>query len=420
MIRVVCVCGRVFKAEDRHMGQRTRCPACGAGLIIGRTPASGSSAGDLNEAPSWCYPSEPTAGVGAEAARAPGWRDPESLPTAVIGPGMAPARQELASGPDAGRGTSAVATGPGRRLWTVAGAAAAVLLAFGVLYGMHVIGPGRGGAMASRVMPGGPRSRDAGETGPGAVSDRGLSRAVPDGRAARRPRRLRLLVPAYIYPAGEGRKQWRRLIDAAGKVDLLLVVNPDSGPGAERNPDYTAVIAEAAGRGVKLVGYVNTGFGQRPAAEVKADVDTWVRLYPRIGGFFLDQQSPDAGHAADYADLGAYARGKIRDALVIGNPGVPCDEAYLARRAADMVCIFAKPDGFDVFELPATLKEYDPSRIAALVYQIADEEVMRSMLKEAIIKGIGYVYVTDGKWPNPWDQLPAYWEAEVEALARLQ
>jgi hypothetical protein len=97
-----------------------------------------------------------------------------------------------------------------------------------------------------------------------------------------------------------------------------------------------------------------------------------------------------------------------------------CDESYLARRVADVVCIFAKPDGFEPFEPPATLKEYDPSHLAALAYQVADAAAMRTMLKDAIIKRIGYVYITDGKWPNPWGQLPAYWDAEVEAMARLQ
>ena len=59
MIRVVCGCGRVFKAEARHSGKRTRCPVCGTSLIIGQTPASSSSEGDLDEVPSWWYPSDP-------------------------------------------------------------------------------------------------------------------------------------------------------------------------------------------------------------------------------------------------------------------------------------------------------------------------------------------------------------------------
>ncbi len=105
---------------------------------------------------------------------------------------------------------------------------------------------------------------------------------------------------------------------------------------------------------------------------------------------------------------------------MIGNPGVPCDESYLSRRAADVVCVFAKPDGFESFELPATLRDYDASRVAALIYQVGDVEAMRGLLREAIIKRVGYIFVTDGKSPNPWGQLPAYWEEEVQALARLQ
>ncbi len=65
MIRVVCGCGRVFKAEVRHSGKRTRCPACGANLVIGPTPASSVSEGDREKAPTWWYPSAPAGGEGA-------------------------------------------------------------------------------------------------------------------------------------------------------------------------------------------------------------------------------------------------------------------------------------------------------------------------------------------------------------------
>ena len=61
MIRVVCVCGRAFKAADRHAGKRTKCPVCGAGVTVGQTSVSSSSGGDIEEVPSWWYPSEPTA-----------------------------------------------------------------------------------------------------------------------------------------------------------------------------------------------------------------------------------------------------------------------------------------------------------------------------------------------------------------------
>ena len=149
-------------------------------------------------------------------------------------------------------------------------------------------------------------------------------------------------------------------------------------------------------------------------------MDAWVRFYPGIVGFFLDQQPADARPSGYMAEIAGYARGKLRDALVITDPGFPCDEIYLTRHASDLVCVFSNFEGFASFELPANLRRYDSSRFAALVYQVGDAETMSSMLKAAIIKRIGFVFITDGKPPNPWGRLPAYWEAEVEALARLQ
>jgi hypothetical protein len=340
------------------------------------------------------------------------------MPTAVIEPTVVPVRDRPADAPDARPEAQAVPPGAGGRSRDLTWALAALaVLAVVVLYGVHALRPGRGDAMAARARPDGPDRRDvAGRSLP----HRAPPQAIVDGRMARPARRLRLLVPAYIYPGGEGRQHWRRLIDAAGRVDLVLVVNPDSGPGAERDTEYASAIAEAAASGVQLVGYVNLTYGRRPAVLVKDDIDHWIRHYPGIGGFFLDQQPTDARFAAYFADIAAHARNGVRDAMVIGNPGVPCDESFLARGAADTVCIFAKPDGFDAFELPGNLKGYDPSHLAALVYQVPDARAMRGLLKDAIIKRIGYFYVTDGRSPNPWGRVPAYWDDEVEAVARLQ
>ena len=235
-------------------------------------------------------------------------------------------------------------------------------------------------------------------------------------------RRLRLLVPAYIYPSGEGRKRWQKLIEAAAKVEVVAIANPSTGPGRERNPDYAAVFTEAANQGVKLIGYVNTQYAGRSRAEVKEDIDAWVRYYPQIAGFFFDQQPREAEfhHLDYYAELRTYAQAKLRDPLVITNPGIACDPAFLAQPISDATCIFANYEGFADFELPAPLRSYDAARFAALVYNVADVEAMRAAIKDAIVKKIGYLYVSDEKPPVQWGRLPLYWEAEVGAVARVQ
>ncbi len=120
MIRVVCGCGRVFKAEQRHSGKRTRCPVCGANLVIGQTPAS-SSDGDLDEVPSWWYPSDPRDPF-ADGGSVPVENgDPELVRTAILpavptpgiaaerGPAVAPSAP--GDGPVADRGVQVVTAG---------------------------------------------------------------------------------------------------------------------------------------------------------------------------------------------------------------------------------------------------------------------------------------------------------------------
>jgi hypothetical protein len=87
---------------------------------------------------------------------------------------------------------------------------------------------------------------------------------------------------------------------------------------------------------------------------------------------------------------------------------------------SNVICIFVNFQGFERFELPKTFRPYVPARFAAMPYNIPDAETMQILVKEAIIKGIGYVYISDAKPPNAWGKLPAYWEAEVEAVARFR
>ncbi len=427
MIRVVCGCGRVFKAEDRHSGKRTRCPVCGTGLTIGQTPASSSSEGDLDEVPSWWFPAD-SEGSGDPSAAIPDSADPDAIRTEIL----PPLEQTLAIDRKDDLGvlatTSARPTsaGPrGRRVAALAGGVAiTALLATIALWSIQPPLPGGNGA-AGANPPAGVGENFRGATAPRRPGEASfpVDRQAAGGAPAETgppSRRLRLLVPAYIYPAGEDRKQWRRLTDAAPKVDLVVVVNPRSGPGPERNPDYAAAIAEAAGRGVRLIGYVDLEFGDRQVTKIKADIDAWLRFYPLVTGFFLDRQPCDAAHAAFVSEVGSYAREKRPGALLIGDPGQTCDDSFLSRHAVDVACVFARPDGFSAFELPENLRTFQPSQFAALAYQVPDAQAMRALLKEAIIKRIGYIYVTDGKSPNPWAGLPAYWEDEVEFVAKIQ
>lgn len=427
MIRVVCGCGRVFKAEDRHSGKRTRCPICGTGLTIGQTPTSSTSEGDLDEVPSWWFPAD--AGLSDDSSTdIPKSGDPDTIRTEVLPPPTP--HLDVQNEPEGNLCATTPMARPhpdeprGRRVTPRAGAIAITVILATVAYWsiQPAFQDGHGPAAPNQPAVDRDDSRGAnGANRAGRMPPPGDRQAASEVPAEPKPRsrRLRLLVPAYIYPAGENLKQWRRLIDASAKVDLIVVVNPHSGPGLERNPDYAAAVAEAASRGVKLVGYIDLEFGDRQVNKIKADIDAWRRFYPLISGFFLDRQPCDAAHAAYVLEVSSYAREKQPGALLIGDPGQPCDDSFFTRRAIDVACIFARPEGFATFELPANLRSLPASQFAALAYQVPDAQAMQALLKEAIIKRIGYIFVTNGKSPNPWGSLPAYWEDEIEFVSKV-
>jgi hypothetical protein len=58
-------------------------------------------------------------------------------------------------------------------------------------------------------------------------------------------------------------------------------------------------------------------------------------------------------------------------------------------------------------------------RFAHFVTEVPDE-ALETTLRRARALGAGWIYVTDDAPPNPWDQLPSYFEREVQIVATLR
>ena len=347
MIRVVCGCGRVFKAEERHSGKRTRCPVCGAGLIIGQTPVSSSSEGDLDEVPSWWYPSDPQGPFGSVEPLQVGSGDPDSVRTAVIpsvpehGPEVgrkdASGREALGDGPRPSRPRGPAALGPdgGRGGVGRAGPGGAGLDARGLPR------PGErppGAGPAARAMAAGARRARA----PGIARDRGggLDRPRTDGRPRGPPAataRPRLHLPGRRRPQAMASPDGRR---------------GQGGPHRHRQPRLRARhraqrrLCRGHRRGRRprasswsAISTPSTPTAPRPRSRATSTPGS--ASIPGSPASSSTSSPADAGHTAYFADIGAHARSKLRDAMVITNPGVPCDEAYLARHASDVICVFS-------------------------------------------------------------------------------
>ena len=242
---------------------------------------------------------------------------------------------------------------------------------------------------------------------------------TPHVTATPPPTGVKLLVPAYFYPAGDGLKHWQSLIAVAGKVSVVAIANPASGPGKAVDPAYTSVIKAAQTGKVTVIGYVSTRYAKRTADEIKQDIDDWIRFYPTIQGLFFDETS-DAAQSDFYLDLANYARKKINQAFTVTNPGTVCAEEYFSKQVADTICIVEKGEGLEKYTPPVWAAKYSLARFYGLAYAVAKPAGMQTSLKAAPKKHLGYVFVTDDKLPNPWDTLPPYWDAEVNLVKTLK
>ncbi|HWB11102.1 MAG TPA: spherulation-specific family 4 protein [Pirellulales bacterium] len=240
-----------------------------------------------------------------------------------------------------------------------------------------------------------------------------------DVLAQTKPDEVKLFVPAYFYPAGEGLKEWDKLIAAAKEVPIVAIANPATGPGERLDPNYVEVISRASKAGVKVIGYVSTEYAKRSIEQVKADIDRWCQFYPAVEGIFFDEQTGDASRLERYRAAFDYARRKIKGAFVASNPGVPCDAAYFAGSCPDAICVFEHHEGYDRFAPAAGWGDAERRRSAALPYDTRDAQQMSERLRRAVDLHLGYFYATDDNGVNPWDRLPTYWDNEVAAVREV-
>lgn len=285
---------------------------------------------------------------------------------------------------------------PGGWIWPVVAAAAVLLLGVGIA-GFALI------------------SRKSGEPPPLSVSQ---PKDLPPAPVAASPR-LRLLVPAYFYPAGEDMAHWDKLLQAPDPAAIVIIANTASGPGKVADPNYVRIIGLARQKGFTVIGYVSTRYAARPLKETKEDIDRWILFYPGVRGIFFDEQASSPDRIAYYADLYEYARKERGLSLVINNPGTTCAEEYLAQPVADVVCLIESNKDLSEFHAPAWMSRYQAARFAGAFPKIDNPEKMKHYVREMLVKGVGHCYITDGQQPNPWNRLPRYWDAEVEAVRQV-
>jgi hypothetical protein len=208
----------------------------------------------------------------------------------------------------------------------------------------------------------------------------------------------RAALPWYVHPA-EDPAAWHRLAGRTPRPSFV-VVNVHNGPGSPDDPWYPEALAQL--RGTRLVGYVDLAYGERPVAEVAADVATWLDRY-RVGGVMLDQFPADAASTRRCVEYVSAAR-RAGAGYVVGNPGVVPPLGHLA--LLDVTCVFeGSAEAYACFAPPSGLSRVPRNRVWHLVHSCPPDDLPR-MTARAERLGAGHAFVTDRVMPHPWGGFP--------------
>lgn len=269
------------------------------------------------------------------------------------------------------------------------------------------------------------------------------------------PTAQHVAVPAYIQREKTG--DWDRLLAQDPATVKVIVVNAADGPGTAAEPSWQDIISRATARGIRVLGYVDTGYlgtadwfnrqkgtswtAEQWAARAERDARAWHELYRGIGGIFFDDGVWPCGPTDDGPDRDLYARLYARtnqadkrdhpDDLTVLNPGVnpqqcmsdAADVIVSWEGTADQYLGTPRPGEqerpfYQVFWNPVP----SPDRFWHIVFDTSPDQ-LDAVLARTRQRGAGWVYVTDdgGDWTrggNPFDDVPssAYWARVMAGL----
>ena len=193
-------------------------------------------------------------------------------------------------------------------------------------------------------------------------------------------------------------------------MGVIAVVNPANGPGAAVDPGYASGIARLNAAGIKVIGYVATGYAVKSAVVVKADIDRWRAFYPgQISGIFFDEQSNRAGDVPYYRDLSQYAKAQGLS-FTIGNPGTDSAPEYVG--ALDTMLIYESAGLPSVTQLGGWHASHAPSNFGVIPHAASFDATFVRNARQYV----QYIYLQNDTLPNPWDSVPGYFADLLAAL----
>jgi hypothetical protein len=218
-----------------------------------------------------------------------------------------------------------------------------------------------------------------------------------------------LIIPLYTYPG----VSWSAIIsakEANPSVGMVVIINPDNGPGASKDQNYVTGINNLRAAGVVVLGYDHTSWAGRPLATVEADIDSYKSWY-NISGIFFDEMSNVPGNEGYYSTLNQYSK-SLGLNFTVGNPGGPAPPSYLG--TLDVIVTYENQGVPNSTSLAAMTMGVPANHFAVIAYGV---NVWNGSAVSDVYNYASYVYVTNDTLPNPYGALSGDFSNMVSFLS---
>ncbi|KAF2152368.1 hypothetical protein K461DRAFT_294041 [Myriangium duriaei CBS 260.36] len=237
-----------------------------------------------------------------------------------------------------------------------------------------------------------------------------------------------IIVPLYLYPSPGAWKPLYDQISSHPGVNFQVIVNPNSGPGValgsfpEQNWINTLTTLNSKPN-VNTIGYVHVSWGERKAADVTKDIDTYAAWSSykkgniKVGGIFFDEApDDDSAELVSYMhNVSSHARLRFNNRTtshIVYNPGCPVPSVYYEQ--ADSIVAFedtyphysGKASSFPLSDIPPADRKGSVFMINSFPGNVAAQNQIIADLTKNNITGFFISNYNDySKIPTLWPQL---------------
>jgi hypothetical protein len=210
-----------------------------------------------------------------------------------------------------------------------------------------------------------------------------------------------IVIPLFSYPSSN----IQEIIQVARdypSVPIMVIVNPQSGPGGSYSSSYATAIQELRSAGITVIGYVSTEYASVSISSAETQVNLYHSWYPDINGIFFDQMSNVHGNEWYYSTLKNYVHSQGMT-MAFGNPGTSVPSSFIG--TMDVICIHEDGTFLSVSSIASRTMGYPKSNFAYMEYGMA---LPSESYVTSVANYIQWIYFTNGAWPTPYSVLPSY------------